>query len=165
VTADAPRTLARCTQSSNCPSVEQLPDGRIAVTGEWHCADPETGETTVTIPAEVFEAAAKAWLDAQATETRTEWATRQRWPDGTEEVGSPVSESLARTRVTQFPGWHKALMRREVRYGPWTEVQRVNAYLAHRTEQYPRPPADRTVRDFRGVRATEHPRTIADGPR
>lgn len=58
---DAPRTLARCTETSNCPSVEQLPDGRIAITGEWHCA--ALGETTVTIPADVFEAAAKAWFD------------------------------------------------------------------------------------------------------
>jgi hypothetical protein len=65
---DAPRTLARCTETGNCPSVEQLPDGRIAVTGQWHCADPDTGETTVTIPAQVFHDAAKAWLDDGPTD-------------------------------------------------------------------------------------------------
>lgn len=65
---DAPRTLARCTETGNCPSVEQLPDGRIAVTGEWHCAG--LGETTVTIPAAVFHAAAKAWLDDGPTDLR-----------------------------------------------------------------------------------------------
>jgi hypothetical protein len=50
-------------------TVTMLPDGRIAVTGEWHCA--ALGETTVTIPAEIFEAAARAWLDGQPSDRPT----------------------------------------------------------------------------------------------
>lgn len=65
---------------------------------------------------------AEAPIDHDATETRIEWATRQRWPsDGAEQITDPVGEWLARRRVTQYPKMHKALMHRHVRYGPWIE--------------------------------------------
>jgi len=41
------------------PQIERLPDGRIAVTGEWHCAG--LGETTVTVPEEAFALAVQEW--------------------------------------------------------------------------------------------------------
>jgi hypothetical protein len=54
---------------------------------------------------------------------RVEWATRMRWPsDGSEEIGHPIGESLARSRATDCPKLHVALLRRMVTYGPWVEV-------------------------------------------
>jgi hypothetical protein len=54
---------------------------------------------------------------------RVEWATRMRWPsDGSEEIGHPIGESLARSRVADYPKLHVALLRRTVTPGPWVEV-------------------------------------------
>lgn len=54
----AERVLADCTGTGNCPELTDLGDGRIAVTGSL----PDGTETTVTVPVEVFDAAARAWL-------------------------------------------------------------------------------------------------------
>ncbi len=53
---------------------------------------------------------------------RGQWATRMRYPDGTEEITSPVDEWLAGKRATEYPKMHVALLRRTVTFGPWIEV-------------------------------------------
>lgn len=52
------RVLSGCTSSGNCPGVRVLPDGRIAVTGDLE----DGSESTVVLPAVVFDEAARAWL-------------------------------------------------------------------------------------------------------
>lgn len=56
------RALTHCTSSGNCPGVRVLPDGRIAVTGSL----PDGTEVTVTLPAAVFDEAARAWCAVPA---------------------------------------------------------------------------------------------------
>lgn len=51
------RVLAGCSYGGDCPGVSVLASGVVAVTG----ALPDGTETTVTIPAAVFEQAARAW--------------------------------------------------------------------------------------------------------
>lgn len=52
------RVLAGCSYGGDCPGVSVLPDGSVAVTG----ALPDGTEVTVTLPAGVFDEAARAWL-------------------------------------------------------------------------------------------------------
>ncbi len=52
-------------------------------------------------------------------EVRHEWATEINGQRDPEQL-DPTTEASARSRM-QYP-WHTALVRREVRYGPWVEV-------------------------------------------
>lgn len=100
-----------------------------------------------------------------ATETRIEWANLMRFADGSEEITHPVGETLARERRRRFPKLHIALLRREVRYGPWTNGETGSAVTArHRplTDE----PCDviltergrQAVIDYRAIRREQHPR-------
>lgn len=78
----AERVLAGCTATGNCPRVTVLGDGRVLVTGA--CADGR--EATVALPAAVFDAAARAWVNGpKGTPWRlvvpnTTPRIRRRWP-------------------------------------------------------------------------------------
>ena len=126
-----------------------------------------------------------AELAEATTETRIEWATLQHWPsDGTEEITSPVEESLARRRITNYPKMHTALMHREVHYGPWIQGEPVSDpvsvgqhaaadaieelthdWLAQRhrpltdapIDRIPTPAGRRLVDDYRAHRTQQHP--------
>jgi len=106
-------------------------------------------------------------------ETRTEWATRQRWPsDGTEQITDPVEEWLARRRVTQYPAMHPALMHRRVSYGPWIEGEPEPAPTTRHAPLTDEPcgviptPAGTTLADaYRAHRTEQRPRISGSGPR
>lgn len=52
------RVLAGCSYGGDCPGVSVLASGEVAVTGSL----PDGTEVTVTVPAAVFDEAARAWL-------------------------------------------------------------------------------------------------------
>lgn len=86
------RVLAGCTSAGNCPGVTVLASGEVAATG----ALPDGSEVTVTLPAAVFDEAARAWLG------RRRWFRRLGFH--AEAVGWAIAGFTVATVVQDFTG-------------------------------------------------------------
>ena len=86
------RVLAGCTSSGNYPGARVLASGEVAVTG----ALPDGTEVTVTVPAAVFDQAAREWVG------RRRWFRRLGFH--AEAVGWVIAGFTVATVVQDFTG-------------------------------------------------------------